>query len=200
MPFSNCQANLNVSTLNFIQGTFKIVVDFLTFQYFSTPKMSWCIKNSSRPWKKSAFKIEWWRPRRVISEETQRTKSNRVNSKFPGCQPQQKHVHTLSIFNFLAGINFAVEEESSSESEDSDEESNIDYKTYLAQLTTQGLPQQFWAVQKLVRYLRIGNQTATVIALCNLVDFDLEKEYVQAAIMEAGKIWYIDYWSRLQSL
>ena len=100
----------------------------------------------------------------------------------------KKHVHALSIFNFLAGINFAVEEESSSESEDSDEESNIDYKTYLAQLTAQGLPQQFWAVQKLVRYLRIGNQTATVIALCNLVDFDLEKEYVQAAIMEAGKI------------
>ena len=96
--------------------------------------------------------------------------------------------YALSIFNFLAGINFAVEEESSSESEDSDEESNVDYKTYLAQLTAQGLPQQFWAVQKLVRYLRIGNQTATVIALCNLVDFDLEKEYVQAAIMEAGKI------------
>ena len=64
----------------------------------------------------------------------------------------------------------------------------LDYKTYLAQLTAQGLPQQFWAVQKLVRYLRIGNQTATVIALCNLVDFDLEKEYVQAAIMEAGEI------------
>ena len=29
-------------------------------------------------------------------------------------------------------------------------------------------------------------QTATVIALCNMVDFDLEKEHIQAAIMDAG--------------
>ena len=26
-----------------------------------------------------------------------------------------------------------------------------------------------------MRYLKIGNQTATIIALCNLVDFDLTK-------------------------
>ena len=31
MPFSNCQANINVSTFNFVQGKFKILQDFLTF-------------------------------------------------------------------------------------------------------------------------------------------------------------------------
>ena len=41
-------------------------------------------------------------------------------------------------------------------------------------------------VQKVVRYLKIGNQTATIIALCNLVDFDLTKDYCQLAIMDAG--------------
>ena len=41
-------------------------------------------------------------------------------------------------------------------------------------------------VQKLVRYLKIGNQTATIIAICNLIDFDLRKEFVQLAIMDAG--------------
>ena len=38
----------------------------------------------------------------------------------------------------------------------------------------------------MIRYLKIGNQTATIIALCNLVDFDLQKEAIQVAIMDAG--------------
>ena len=37
-----------------------------------------------------------------------------------------------------------------------------------------------------MRYLKIGNQTATIIALCNLTDFDLQKEAIQVAIMDAG--------------
>ena len=41
-------------------------------------------------------------------------------------------------------------------------------------------------VQKLVRYLKIGNQTATIIAICNMIDFDLKKEHIQLAIMDAG--------------
>ena len=44
----------------------------------------------------------------------------------------------------------------------------------------------FIKVQKLVRYLKIGNQTATIIAICNMIDFDLRKEHVQLAIMDAG--------------
>ena len=41
-------------------------------------------------------------------------------------------------------------------------------------------------IQKLVRYLKIGNQTATIISLCVMNDFDLNKEYAQLAIMDAG--------------
>ena len=65
----------------------------------------------------------------------------------------------------------------SSSSEESDEEDvPFDAKSIMAQ---PDLPPDFWQVQKLIRYLKIGNQTATIIALCNLVDFPLRKEYVQ---------------------
>ncbi len=60
----------------------------------------------------------------------------------------------------------------------------MDSKNLLAQQPE--LPQEFWQVQKLIRYLKIGNQTATIIALCNLVDFDLSKDHVQFAIMDSG--------------
>lgn len=35
------------------------------------------------------------------------------------------------------------------------------------------LPAEYWQIQKLVKYLRCGNQTATIIAICSLRDFDL---------------------------
>ncbi len=37
-----------------------------------------------------------------------------------------------------------------------------------------------------MRYLKVGNQTGTILALCNLVDFNLKKEHVQIAILDAG--------------
>ncbi|XP_023333865.1 armadillo repeat-containing protein 4 [Eurytemora carolleeae] len=48
------------------------------------------------------------------------------------------------------------------------------------------LPQEYWQVQKLVRYLKVGNQTATIIALCNIADFDLKAQYCQMSIIDAG--------------
>ena len=45
------------------------------------------------------------------------------------------------------------------------------------------LPQEFWQVQKLVRYLKVGNQTATIIALCNLADFDLTAHFCQVKLI-----------------
>ena len=94
--------------------------------------------------------------------------------------------------------------DTSSEEEEEEEESAPDMKT----MTSGGgdLPQEFWQVafqlltaqsaldsnelffsipclqvQKLVRYLKVGNQTATIIALCNLADFDLTAHFCQAS-------------------
>ncbi|XP_023488011.1 outer dynein arm-docking complex subunit 2 isoform X1 [Equus caballus] len=70
--------------------------------------------------------------------------------------------------------------ESSSESEEDEEppdhrqEANAD------------LPSEYWQIQKLVKYLKGGNQTATVIALCSMKDFNLAHETCQLAIRDVG--------------
>ncbi|EPQ14130.1 Armadillo repeat-containing protein 4 [Myotis brandtii] len=73
-----------------------------------------------------------------------------------------------------------VVSESSSESEEDEEppdhrqEANAD------------LPSEYWQIQKLVKYLKGGNQTATVIALCSMKDFNLAQETCQLAIRDVG--------------
>ncbi|XP_019509931.1 PREDICTED: armadillo repeat-containing protein 4 [Hipposideros armiger] len=70
--------------------------------------------------------------------------------------------------------------ESSSESEEDEEppdhrqEANAD------------LPSEYWKIQKLMKYLKGGNQTATVIALCSMKDFNLAQETCQLAIRDVG--------------
>ncbi|XP_037693295.1 armadillo repeat-containing protein 4 isoform X1 [Choloepus didactylus] len=70
--------------------------------------------------------------------------------------------------------------ESSSESEEDEEppdhrqEANAD------------LPSEYWQIQKLVKYLKGGNQTATVIALCSMKDFNLAQDTCQLAIRDVG--------------
>ncbi|XP_041374368.1 outer dynein arm-docking complex subunit 2-like isoform X2 [Gigantopelta aegis] len=48
------------------------------------------------------------------------------------------------------------------------------------------LPSEYWQIQKLVKYLKGGNQTATIIALCSLRDFNLAHETCQLAIRDVG--------------
>nr|KAF6499056.1 armadillo repeat containing 4 [Molossus molossus] len=73
-----------------------------------------------------------------------------------------------------------IASESSSESEEDEEppdhhqEANAD------------LPSEYWQIQKLVKYLKGGNQTATVIALCSMKDFNLAQETCQLAIRDVG--------------
>ncbi|KAM7063887.1 outer dynein arm-docking complex subunit 2 isoform 2-T2 [Molossus nigricans] len=73
-----------------------------------------------------------------------------------------------------------IASESSSESEEDEEppdhhqEANAD------------LPSEYWQIQKLVKYLKGGNQTATVIALCSMKDFNLAQETCQMAIRDVG--------------
>ena len=52
--------------------------------------------------------------------------------------------------------------------------------------STAELPAEYWQIQKLVKYLRVGNQTATIIAICSLRDFDLRNETNQLAIRDVG--------------
>ncbi|CAH1249076.1 ARMC4 [Branchiostoma lanceolatum] len=70
--------------------------------------------------------------------------------------------------------------ESSTESEE--EEESPDRR----QEANSDLPSEYWQIQKLVKYLKGGNQTATIIALCSMRDFNLTQETCQLAIRDVG--------------
>lgn len=44
------------------------------------------------------------------------------------------------------------------------------------------LPPEYWNIQKLVKYIKAGNPTATMVALCCLKDYDLTTPINQAVI------------------
>lgn len=48
------------------------------------------------------------------------------------------------------------------------------------------IPPEYWHIQKLVKYMKAGNQTATMVALSCLKDHDLSIEVNQRAIQEIG--------------
>ncbi|XP_033856926.3 outer dynein arm-docking complex subunit 2-like isoform X1 [Acipenser ruthenus] len=70
--------------------------------------------------------------------------------------------------------------ESSSESEEDEDQPDR------RQESNTDLPSEYWQIQKLVKYLKGGNQTATVIALCSMRDFNLAQETCQLAIRNVG--------------
>lgn len=48
------------------------------------------------------------------------------------------------------------------------------------------IPPEYWHIQKLVKYMKAGNQTATMVALSCLKDHDLTIEVNQRAIQDVG--------------
>ncbi|KAJ4433774.1 hypothetical protein ANN_16086 [Periplaneta americana] len=48
------------------------------------------------------------------------------------------------------------------------------------------VPSEYWHVQKLIKYMKAGNQTATIVSLCCLKDYDLTTEINQTAIRDIG--------------
>lgn len=63
----------------------------------------------------------------------------------------------------------------------SDEEERWKEKTKVSEV-----PSEYWHIQKLVKYMKAGNQTATTVALCCLKDYDLKVQVNQLAIMDIG--------------
>ncbi|XP_021933293.1 armadillo repeat-containing protein gudu isoform X2 [Zootermopsis nevadensis] len=48
------------------------------------------------------------------------------------------------------------------------------------------VPSEYWHIQKLIKYMKAGNQTATIVSLCCLKDHDLTTEINQTAIRDIG--------------
>jgi hypothetical protein len=74
------------------------------------------------------------------------------------------------------------ESEASSEEEDEEEDQLLE-RTRQDQTD---LPTEYWQIQRLVKYLKGGNPTATVIALSSIRDFNLSLETCQNAIRDVG--------------
>lgn len=51
---------------------------------------------------------------------------------------------------------------------------------------TAEIPPNYYHIQKLVRYVKSGNQTATIVSLCCLLDYDLTIQIYQLAIQDIG--------------
>ncbi|XP_076823373.1 outer dynein arm-docking complex subunit 2-like [Clavelina lepadiformis] len=75
------------------------------------------------------------------------------------------------------------DDDMSESSDESDEEEEIQDRR---QDAGSDLPSEYWQIQKLVKYLKGGNQTATIIALCSMRDFNLTQETCQLAIRDVG--------------
>ena len=48
------------------------------------------------------------------------------------------------------------------------------------------IPPEYWNIQKLVKYIKAGDPTTTVVALCCLKDYDLTTQMNQLAIQDIG--------------
>ncbi|CAL7936036.1 unnamed protein product [Xylocopa violacea] len=79
-----------------------------------------------------------------------------------------------------------ISEKMEEESSDDEPESESDDEIRLLQEETPDVPSEFWHIQKLIRYMKAGNQTATMVAVCLLKDYDLTNRIIQKAIQEAG--------------
>uniref|UniRef100_A0A8D1STD9 Outer dynein arm-docking complex subunit 2 n=1 Tax=Sus scrofa TaxID=9823 RepID=A0A8D1STD9_PIG len=113
--------------------------------------------------------------RRLQRDNLEEKRGGRLEKPRPSILPGRAQLIRRSIEKAEEVIS-----ESSSESEEDEEppdhrqEANAD------------LPSEYWQIQKLVKYLKGGNQTATVIALCSMKDFNLAQETCQLAIRDVG--------------
>lgn len=121
-------------------------------------------------------------------------KSNQINPLFSGSQSAKecknnaknhKKDKTTAGKSKAPGHKTADKDvyESLSSSCESEEEDDLSIKPVNPELTA-----DYWDIHKLIKYLKYGNPTATVIALCALRDVGLEIESSQLAILEMGGV------------
>ncbi|KZC04660.1 Armadillo repeat-containing protein 4 [Dufourea novaeangliae] len=77
-------------------------------------------------------------------------------------------------------------EKKEDESSDDEPESESDEELKRLREDVSEVPSEFWHIQKLIRYMKAGNQTATLVALCLLKDYDLSSRIIQKAVQEMG--------------
>ncbi|XP_078056353.1 outer dynein arm-docking complex subunit 2 [Mustelus asterias] len=112
-------------------------------------------------------------------KKTKQDKENveNVKTKKYKCKAAQEKKHILQRI-----VSDGSEELSESSTESEEEPQDMSRQ----QESNTDLPSEYWQIQKVVKYLKGGNQTATVIALCSMRDFNLTNETCQLAIRDVG--------------
>ncbi len=107
-----------------------------------------------------------WRALGLTSEEVKEMDRRRGGHK----SPAGKHGTAAKDAKRRLYHSTSLEEE---EFADSDSEASSEEEQQEKRQENSELPAEYYQIQKLVKYLRSGNETATVIAICSLRDFDL---------------------------
>ncbi|KAF3421074.1 hypothetical protein E2986_04965 [Frieseomelitta varia] len=79
-----------------------------------------------------------------------------------------------------------ISEKQEEDSSDDEPESESDDEERYMQDESPEVPSEFWHIQKLIRFMKAGNETATMVAVCLLKDYDLTNRIIQKAIREMG--------------
>ncbi|XP_030612323.1 armadillo repeat-containing protein 4 isoform X2 [Archocentrus centrarchus] len=109
---------------------------------------------------------------------TQGTKSKMKAELSASSSPGQQSFQKLKTSAGVLPVDLFSE--SSTESDEEEEQ------PYRHPETATDLPSEYWQIQKLVKYLKEGDQTATVLTLCAMMDFNLMQESCQLAIQDTG--------------
>ncbi|NXM76296.1 ARMC4 protein, partial [Serilophus lunatus] len=113
------------------------------------------------------------------SEEEGRSSSVSVKIKKKARGSSSKSVRSLRASKSKASVTFEDVSESSSENEE-------DEQPVRRQEGTTDLSPEYWGIQKLAKYVKGGDPTATVIALCLMRDFNMAQESCQLAVKDTG--------------
>ncbi|XP_005156286.2 outer dynein arm-docking complex subunit 2 isoform X1 [Danio rerio] len=142
------------------------------------PSLKWKNLGLTSPYDEGEVKARKIRESKKIFEygtksptSESKKKTNISGSSLPGLQSSQK-IKTPG----------GAEDFSESSSEDEEDEEQHERRAE----TATDLPSEYWQIQKLVKYLKGANQTATVIVLCSLRDFNLVQDTCQLAIRDVG--------------
>ncbi|XP_037135862.1 armadillo repeat-containing protein 4 isoform X2 [Syngnathus acus] len=119
------------------------------------------------------------------TEREDETKTSEIDEsqKEPKNMSQSSYPDQLSSMKVKSQLQPGdVYSETSSESDQSYEEEEQPVRR---QRNTD-LPSEYWQIQKLVKYLRAGDQTATLLTLYALMDYDLTHETYHWAMQDSG--------------
>ncbi|XP_031549990.1 armadillo repeat-containing protein 4-like [Actinia tenebrosa] len=113
-------------------------------------------------------------------ESDEETKNKQTPTKARSVRTESRRYTVMSERKSVIGRADTENSESSTESQEEDD------RVLDGKINAADLPSEFWQIQRMVKFLKIGNPTATVLCLCALKDFNLSLEMSQMAIREVN--------------